>query len=147
MNSARFAVVLSGMKNWKKILLLLVVLSPSFFFLSRAFGPNRATLDEGSLSLSGPGSFKLRLYDIDSLNFINQLPQLAGSSGFSLGWIKKGDFIRKRDRATIRLVKNRESGFIFLRSEQGEAYYFNLADSADTGALYRDLRARIEKRD
>lgn len=128
------------MKKWKQILLLLLVLAPSFFFLSKAFSSNRAVLDQGMLEINGPGGIDLRLDEISELEWVEQLPELAGTPGFSLGLIKKGNFIRAEDEVEVRVIKNQENGFIHLYTERGEVY-FNLNSEEDTRALYADLQA------
>ena len=118
-----------------------MVLSPSFFFLGRAFADNTALVENGALELSGPGSFKVALADVDSLELINALPETAGTGGFSLGLIKKGNFVRKSDQRSIRLVKNNDEAFIYLRAE-GEEYYFSLASAAATKEMYQTLKSQ-----
>jgi hypothetical protein len=130
------------MQNWKKVLLLLLVLCPSFFFLSRAFSGNRAELGPAKLELSGPGGFEVAIADIDSLALIDSLPETTGTGGFALGWIKKGDFIRKSDNRKIRLVKNQEQDFIYLRA-RGYEIYFNLEEPSATQNLYQDLEQKL----
>ena len=132
------------MKNWKKILLLLLVLSPSFFFLSRAFGGNSATLSESKLDVDGAGAFEVNLNDIDSLALIQNLPALKGTGGFTLGWIKKGDFIRESDLETIRVVKNQDADFIYLKTADFEIY-FNLSDDAENKKLFQDLQQAVSE--
>lgn len=126
------------MKKWKQILLLLLVMMPSFFFLSRAFSSNRAVLDEGTLDISGPGGLELPLSEVSEVSWLEELPDLAGTPGFSLGLIKKGNFIRAADGMEIRVIRNADQGFIHLNTEIGEIY-FNLKSEEETRALYRDL--------
>lgn len=132
------------MKNWKKIVLLLLVLSPSFFFISRAFGGNSATLKDDSLELSGPGGFKVALADIDSVALLADMPETAGTGGFSLGLIKKGDFIRKSDNKTVRIIKNQDDDFIYLQTPQHEIY-FNLNDETENRQLFTDLQKAVHQ--
>lgn len=131
------------MQNWKKILLLVLVLSPSLFFLSRAFSGNTAELNAQKLTVSGPGGFEVALADVDSLAQIDTLPETAGTGGFALGWIKKGDFIRKSDKRKIRVVKNQEKDFIYLKA-RGYEIYFNLEEPSATQNLYTDLARAAE---
>jgi hypothetical protein len=128
------------MKNWQKYLLLILVLSPSFFFLGRAFADNMAQLEEGQLELSGPGAFSVALADVDSLSLTDTLPQTAGTGGFALGWIKKGNFIRQSDQKQVRILKNSATPFIYLRAQE-EEYYFSLSSPEGTQQLYRQLQA------
>lgn len=132
------------MKNWKKVLLLLLVLSPSFFFLSRAFGGNTATLEENKLDVDGAGAFEVSLSDIDSVALLQDLPELRGTGGFSLGWVKKGDFIRESDLETVRIVKNQDKDFIYLKTDAYEVY-FNLSDEEENRQLFKDLQRAVKK--
>jgi hypothetical protein len=72
------------------------------------------------------------------LSWLEELPELAGTPGFSLGLVKKGNFIRAEDGAEIRVIRNEERGFIYLNTERGEIY-FNLKSEEETRALYSDL--------
>ncbi len=126
------------MKNWKKLLLLLLVLTPSFFFLSQAFSSNRAVLEDGMLEITGPGGLELQLEEIHELEWVASLPDLAGTPGFSLGLIKKGNFIRAHDEMEVRVIKNNDAGFIRMQTDRGEIY-LNLNNEADTKSLYSDL--------
>ncbi len=126
------------MKKWKQLLLLLIVLMPSFFFLSKAFSSNRAVLDNGILIISGPGGLELPLSEVSEVTWLDELPELAGTPGFSLGLVKKGNFIRAEDGKEVRVMRNGESGFIYLTTERGEVY-FNLKSEEGTRALYRNL--------
>ena len=126
------------MKKWKQLLLLFIVLLPSFFFLSKAFSSNRAVLDNGVLDISGPGGLELPLSEVSEVTWVDELPELAGTPGFSLGLVKKGNFIRAEDGMEIRVMSNTEKGFIHLKTERGEVY-FNLKSSEETRSLYRDL--------
>ena len=128
------------MKNLKRILLLLLVLTPSFFFLSKAFSSNRVILNDQTLEVSGPGGLDIPLSDIHELQWLEDLPELSGTPGFSLGLIKKGNFIRASDGMEIRVIKNGERGFIHLQTERGEVY-LNLPSIEDTRSLYSDLLA------
>lgn len=132
------------MKNWKKVLLLLLVLSPSFFFLSRAFGGNTATLEEKKLDVDGAGAFEVGLSDIDSVALLQDLPELRGTGGFSLGWVKKGDFIRESDLETVRIVKNQDKDFIYLKTDAYEVY-FNLSNEEENRQLFKDLQRAVNK--
>ena len=126
------------MKKGKQLLLLLIVLLPSFFFLSKAFSSNKATLTSTSLEISGPGGLDLPLSEINTIEWQDELPELNGTPGFSLGLVKKGNFIRAEDGLEIRLMRNGERGFIHLTTERGEVY-FNLKSSEETLSLYQDL--------
>lgn len=132
------------MKNWKKILLLLLVLSPSFFFLSRAFGGNSATLTEGKLDVDGAGAFEISLRKVDTVALLESLPVLKGTGGFALGWVKKGDFIRESDLETVRVVKNQDKDFIYLKTDAHEVY-FNLSDEVENRQLFKDLQQAVKK--
>ncbi len=124
--------------NWKKLILLLVVLMPSIFFLTKAFSSNAAKTEGSRLEITGAGGFEVAYADIDSLQLVDELPDLAGTGGFSLGWIKKGNFIRRADQKEIRVVKNDEGPFIFLVDGEFEAY-FNLSAAAATQNLYNKI--------
>lgn len=126
------------MKKWKQILLLVLVLTPSVFFISKAFSSNRAVLDKEVLEISGPGGLDIRLADISELEWVDDLPELSGTPGFSLGFIKKGNFIRTEDELEVRIIRNQDYGFIHLITERGEIY-FNLSSEEDTRAVYSDL--------
>jgi hypothetical protein len=126
------------MKKWKQLLLLLIVLMPSFFFLSKAFSSNRVELNNRVLDISGPGGLELPLSEISEVSWVEEMPELAGTPGFSLGLVKKGNFIRAEDGKEVRVMRNGESGFIHLHTDRGEVY-FNLKSEEDTRALYSDL--------
>jgi hypothetical protein len=129
-----------AMKKFPKIILLLLVLAPSVFFLSRAFAGTKAELMEGKLVVTGPGSFELPLEDIKEINWVEAMPELSGTGGFSLGWVKKGDFIRSSDKESVRIIKNREAGFIHLITT-GKEIYFNLDTETGTHRLLEKLKA------
>jgi hypothetical protein len=54
--------------------------------------------------------------------------------------VKKGNFIRKHDQKQIRLIKNYDQDFIYLKAE-GMEYYFNLETLTETEEWY----GRLEK--
>ncbi|MDZ7847953.1 MAG: hypothetical protein U5L96_15040 [Owenweeksia sp.] len=126
------------MKNWKKIILLLLVLSPSFFFLSRAFAANEAVIKEQRLHIEGPGGVDVNLAAIKRVSWMTELPELQGTGGFSLGLIKKGNFIRASDKAEVRVIKNDEAGYIYLRTEIGDIY-LSLSSEKKTRTLFNQL--------
>lgn len=126
------------MKKWKQLLLLFIVLLPSFFFLSKAFSSNRTLLDNGVLDISGPGGLELPLSEVSEVSWLEELPELSGTPGFSLGLVKKGNFIRAEDGMEVRVMRNGDRGFIYLNTDRGEIY-FNLKSEEETRALYSDL--------
>lgn len=131
------------MQNFKKILLLILVLLPSFFFLSRAFSSSSAEVSEGKLIVSGAGGFEKELDKLAELNTVDQLPELQGTGGFSLGWIKKGNFIRKSDQEEIRVVKNDDHYFLHLIDKSGKEAYLNLSSAEDTRSLQEEIERGI----
>lgn len=131
------------MKKFPKVILLLIVLAPSVFFLSRAFAGIEVELIEDKLVLTGPGSFELSMEDVKEIEWVESLPEISGTGGFSLGWIKKGDFIRSSDQESIRIIKNRDTGFIHLITT-GKEIYFNLDTDTGTQLLLEELRAAQE---
>lgn len=132
------------MKNWKKIVLLLVVLAPSFFFLSRAFGSNDAYLEDDRLKVTGAGGFQVLWDDIDEVEMRDVLPETRNSGSFSLGLVKKGNFVRVSDQKEIRVIKNAELGFIHLQTGIGEIY-MNLSAEEETRELYQQLKAKLDQ--
>lgn len=123
------------MQNWKKLILIIVVLLPSLFFVSRAFGGNDAQVEDGKLTISGAGGVEVALSEIDAAEMVEQLPELSGTEGFSLGLIKKGDFIRTADQKKVRVVKNRDEGFIHVTTAKDEMY-FNLGSERETREVF-----------
>lgn len=132
------------MQNFKKILLLILVLLPSIFFLSRAFSGNSASIEKGKLVVTGPGGFEKELEDISRIEVINGLPELSGTGGFSLGLIKKGNFIRAKDNKEVRLVKNSEELYIHLVDDREMEAYLSLGSKKETRSLYSELREYVE---
>ncbi len=126
------------MKKFPKILLLLLVLAPSVFFLSRAFAATTAQIIDQKLVVTGPGSFELPLDEIEEIGQVQQLPELSGTGGLSLGLIKKGNFIRASDQAAVRVIKNRDTDFVHLVTK-GKEVYFNLKSRKETEELYKAL--------
>ncbi len=130
------------LKKAPKIFLLLLVLAPSIFFSSQAFVGNTAAIENGKLKVTGPGKFVLALEDIETLEWIQELPKLSGTGGFSLGWVKKGNFIRKSDQKSVRIIKNEATRFIHLTTEKME-FYFNLDNAEATDKVYRQLSENL----
>ncbi len=126
------------MQNWKKVLLLLVVLLPSVFFVSRAFKSNRATVENDQLIISGAGGLAIPLQEIQGVKTVAELPELGNTGSFSLGLIKKGNFIRTSDQEKVRVIKNGEGPFIHLETTQGEIY-FNLDSRDETREILTTL--------
>lgn len=129
------------MQNWKKIILLLVVLAPSIFFVSQAFSGNSAKINGDQLEISGPGGLNIFLSDIENLEMVDKLPETSGTGGFALGLIKKGNFIRSSDQEEIRLIKNGDGPYIHLTSKRGELY-FDLESYTETEKIYEELLAK-----
>lgn len=115
-----------------------MVLAPSIFFISQAFAANHATLTYDTLEVTGPGKFTLKLKDIVAVEWVEVVPELSGTGGFSLGLVKKGNFIRKSDQVKVRVIKNQETKFIHLTTK-GLEVYFNLDDAAETEAVFTEL--------
>jgi hypothetical protein len=132
------------MKNWKKIVFLLVVLAPSVFFLSRAFGSNSVSLEDDRLKVTGAGGFQVLWEDIDEVKMVDDLPETRNSGSFSLGLIKKGNFIRVSDEKEIRVIKNADRNFIHLETGIGEIY-MNLNAEEETRGLYQELKAELSQ--
>lgn len=130
------------MKDWKKYIVLLVVLLPSIFFISRAFGNNSISLKDDKLSISGAGGVEIPFHEIDSMVVVKNLPELNGTGGISLGIIKKGNFLRASDGKRIRVVKNSATHFIHLYSKDVELY-FNLDSEKETDAVFQKLTTKI----
>ncbi len=126
------------MKNWKKVILLLVVLFPSFFFLSKAFSSNDIYVEENELIIKGAGGLEIHKDDISSIEVIAELPELSGTGGMSLGLIKKGNFIRASDQKEVRVVKNGDGHFIHLTTETIEVY-FNLKTELETEGILSQI--------
>lgn len=126
------------MQNLKKLILLLVVLLPSIFFLSKAFGSNSASVENGKLVITGAGGVTIPLEEIQTVEEVEQLPELSGTGGFSLGFIKKGKFIRTSDQQTVRVIKNNDHYFLHLITEEEEVY-FNLDSKVDTQKILEKL--------
>tara|TARA_R110000850_G_scaffold7745_11_gene28457 strand:+ start:380 stop:763 length:384 start_codon:yes stop_codon:yes gene_type:complete len=126
------------MKNWKKVILLLVVLFPSFFFLSKAFSSNDIYVEENELIIKGAGGVEIHKDDITSIEVIAELPELSGTGGMSLGLIKKGNFIRASDQKEVRVVKNGDGHFIHLTTETMEVY-FNLKTELETEGVLSQI--------
>lgn len=132
------------MKNWKKIVFLLVVLAPSFFFLSRAFSSNSVSFEEERLKVSGAGGFQVLWQDIDAVEMVDALPETRNSGSFSLGLIKKGNFIRVSDEKEVRVIKNADQNFIHLQTGIGEIY-MNLNSEEATAQLYDQLKLELDR--
>lgn len=127
------------MQNLKKVILLLVVLLPSIFFLSKAFSSNSASVENSKLIITGAGGVAIPLEKIQTIKEVEQLPELSGTGGFSLGFIKKGKFIRTSDQQTVRVIKNSDRYFLHLITEEEEVY-FNLGSKADTERILEQLQ-------
>ncbi len=126
------------MQNWKKIILLIVVLLPSFFFLSKAFSSNDIYVENEELIIKGAGGLEIHKDDITSIEVVKDLPELSGTGGMSLGLIKKGNFIRESDQKQIRVVKNGDGHYIHLTTEKMEVY-FNLKTEMETEGILSQL--------
>ncbi len=126
------------MQNWKKVILLIVVLLPSFFFLSKAFSSNDIYVENNELIIKGAGGLEIHQDDISSIEVVAELPELSGTGGMSLGLIKKGNFIREADQKEVRVVKNGDGHYIHLTTEKMEVY-FNLKTELETEGILSQI--------
>ncbi len=126
------------MQNWKKVILLIVVLLPSFFFLSKAFSSNDIYVEENKLIIKGAGGLEINKDDITNIEVIAELPELGGTGGMSLGLIKKGNFIRASDQKEVRVVKNGDGHYIHLTTDEMEVY-FNLKTELETEGILSQI--------
>ncbi len=133
------------MQNAKKLLLLLLVLLPSIFFLSKAFSGSTAQMENGILKITGAGAIEIILEDVQVAELQEELPETNGTGGFSLGIVKKGNFIRSSDSQQIRIIKNASTPFIHLKTEKQELY-FNLENPDLTKALFLAIEMEIALR-
>lgn len=123
------------MQNWKKIILLIVVLLPSVFFLSKAFNNNSIKIQDEKLVVTGAGGLELALDDIERIEVIKDLPELNGTGGFSLGLIKKGKFIRASDQKKVHVLKNGDGYYLHIITKDQEIYLNTESELGTEGLL------------
>lgn len=94
--------------------------------------------------LSGAYWLDLPLSDIQTLEWVERLPQMEREHGFSAWAMEKGRF---RDslqpgHSVLVLVDNLRHRKIRIGYRDSLSVYLNLKDSLDTEALYQQLEAR-----
>ena len=95
-------------------------------------------LKDGQLEITGAGGLEVNVSDFESLELTSALPELSGTGGYSFGLVKKGNFIRTSDKATVRVIKNNDEQFIHYTTADMEVY-FSLSSKEQTMALFQEL--------
>ena len=99
---------------------------------------NQVELKDDQLEITGAGGMTVNITEIESLELVSELPELSGTGGFSLGLIKKGNFIRSIDQAKVRVIKNSDGKFIVFKYNDQDVY-LSLSNSEQTMELYQGL--------
>ncbi len=99
---------------------------------------NTVELKEGTLEINGAGGLETKVSDFESLELVTALPELGGTGGFSLGLVKKGNFIRTSDQAMVRVIKNDDQQFIHYTTSTMDVY-FSLSNKEQTLKLFQEL--------
>lgn len=125
----------------KNVLLILMaaLLIPLAIFLPLAADSWENTIsgNEAGISVSGSGGFDLSWEEIESMELMEELPQLKPHTRKYL----KGDFETKEGQV-IRLVINGEAPFILI-SVGGKKFFFNRHYSKNTKEGFLKLQSNM----
>ncbi|MBR1514467.1 MAG: DUF3784 domain-containing protein [Bacteroidales bacterium] len=125
----------------------LVILGLSMVFvaviLAMSSRPQRITVGEESVKISGMYGREIPFADIVSVKVLEQLPPIKmRTNGSSTGKYSKGHFLLENDENCMLFVRHKMPPYIEIRTTDN-LYYFNGASEEETLSLFKAIDARL----
>lgn len=136
--------------NSKTIIIALVISTVVFigvfgivFWTSQ---PTEFTLEQNELKISGAYGTVIPYSDIENLELSETIPKLARrTNGLGMGSIQKGHFKTEDMGDALLFMRSRSGPVIIIQREGEKMVMINFAEPEETGMLYQQLKANVDR--